>query len=61
MLDSEEGQQELAQAIANAIVSYKKEYFGSNGNDVIEKPSKKMAQEPVVKETPAVVKKRIHC
>lgn len=47
MLDSEEGQQKMAQAIANAVISYKKEYYGSNSNDVIEKPSKKMEQEPV--------------
>jgi len=55
MLDSEEGQQQMAQAIANAIVSYKKEYYGSTSNDVIEKPSRKMAQEPI-KDTPTVVK-----
>lgn len=45
-LDSEEGQQEIAQAIANAIISYKKEYFGSTNTDVMEKPSKKMTEEP---------------
>ncbi|NHM06799.1 N-acetylmuramoyl-L-alanine amidase [Flavobacterium sp. CYK-4] len=57
MLDSEEGQQEMAQAIANAIISYKKEYFGASGSDVIEKPSKKMAQEtPVLNDTPTVAK-----
>ncbi len=57
MLDSEEGQQDMAQAIANAIVSYKKEYYGSNGNDIIiEKPSKKMAQETPVKVAPVTVK-----
>ena len=53
MLDSEDGQQDIAQAIANAIISYKKEYFGSNTNDIIEKPSKKMSAEPV-KETPPI-------
>ncbi|MBL0012473.1 MAG: N-acetylmuramoyl-L-alanine amidase [Flavobacterium sp.] len=46
MLDSDEGQQDIAQAIANAIISYKKEYFGSNSSDLIEKPSKKMTEEP---------------
>ena len=46
MLDSEDGQQDIAQAIANAIISYKKEYFGSNSSDVTEKPSKKMTEEP---------------
>ncbi len=55
MLDSENGQQDIAQAIANAIISYKKEYFGSSSSDIIEKPSKKMAQEPI-KETPAIAK-----
>jgi N-acetylmuramoyl-L-alanine amidase len=45
-LDSEDGQQEIAQAIANAIISYKKEYFGSNSNDPIDKPSKKMSEDP---------------
>lgn len=45
-LDSENGQQEIAQAIANAIIGYKKEYFGSNSNDPIDKPSKKMYDGP---------------
>jgi N-acetylmuramoyl-L-alanine amidase len=42
-LDSEEGQEEIAQAIADAIISYKKEYFGNGGvnEEVINKPSKK--------------------
>lgn len=48
-LDSEEGQEEIAQAIADAIVSYKKEYFGSGGanEEVINKPSKKMVETAV--------------
>jgi N-acetylmuramoyl-L-alanine amidase len=54
-LDSENGQQEIAQAIANAIISYKKEYFGSSASDIIEKPSKKMSQEPF-NETPVDTK-----
>lgn len=45
-LDSENGQQEIAQAIANAIIGYKKEYFGSNSNDPVDKPSKKMYDGP---------------
>ncbi len=51
-LDSEEGQEEIAQAIADAIISYKKEYFGNGGanEEVINKPSKKMV-EPVVTPT----------
>jgi N-acetylmuramoyl-L-alanine amidase len=44
-LDSEEGQTEIAQSIANAITSYKKEYFGSGDADIIEKPSQKMVVE----------------
>ena len=43
-LDSEEGQQEIAESIANAIVSYKKEYFGGDNDNAI-KPSQQI--EPV--------------
>lgn len=44
-LDSEEGQQEVAQAIANAIIDFKNEYFGSNGQEIEnEKPAKKAAE-----------------
>lgn len=55
-LDSEEGQEEIAEAIANAIISYKKEYFGANDNDTMIKPSQRM--EPV-KPVDTVVKKPI--
>lgn len=55
-LDSEEGQEEVAEAIANAIISYKKEYFGANDNDTMIKPSQRM--EPV-KTVDTVVKKPI--
>jgi N-acetylmuramoyl-L-alanine amidase len=41
-LDSEEGQQEIAESIANAIISYKKEYFGTSDNDNIIKPSQQI-------------------
>ena len=44
-LDSEDGQNDIAQSIANAIISYKKEYFGAGDGDEIVKPSQKM--EPV--------------
>ena len=54
-LDSEDGQNEIAQTIANAIISYKKEYFGAGEGDEIVKPSQKM--EPVkVMESDTVVK-----
>lgn len=47
-LDSEEGQQELAQSIAEAIISYKKEYFGSSANENNgERPSKRIVESPI--------------
>lgn len=58
-LDSEEGQQEIAEAIAKAIVSYKKDFFdGEEDNDRIEKPSQRV-DEKVVKpvKTDSVPKK----
>ncbi len=46
-LDSEDGQMDTAQAIANAIISYKKEYFGNGaGEPGEEKPSKKVKEIP---------------
>lgn len=53
-LDSEDGQQEIAESIANAIISYKKEYFGANDNDNAIKPSQQI--EPV-KTFDTIVKK----
>ena len=48
-LDSEDGQQEIATAIAEAIVSYKKDFFGDGANEpVIERPSKRIDDTPVV-------------
>ncbi len=51
-LNSEEGQQEIAQAIANAIIGYRNEYFG-DGIIAIEplKPSKKIIIEKPIKDT----------
>lgn len=49
-LDSEEGQDEIAKAIASAIMSYKKEYYGNgNGDEDNQKPSEILNQ--TVKET----------
>jgi N-acetylmuramoyl-L-alanine amidase len=47
ILDSEEGQNKIANAIAEAIISYKKEYFG-NGDGYAEedRPSKKIVEKP---------------
>ncbi len=48
ILDSEEGQNDIARAIADAIISYKKEYFGNGEGDTeIERPSKKIIEKPV--------------
>lgn len=44
-LNSEEGQNDIAKAIADAIVSYKNEYFG-NGNEEVERPSQKIMTKP---------------
>lgn len=51
ILDSEEGQNEIAQSIANAIIAYKKENYGVNDSDNIVKPSQKVEEVKVV-ETP---------
>jgi N-acetylmuramoyl-L-alanine amidase len=45
ILDSEEGQNAIANAIAQAIISYKKEYFGNgDGYTEEERPSKKIVE-----------------
>ena len=52
ILDSEEGQNDIANAVAKAIISYKKEYFG-NGDGYSEenRPSKKIAEKPTTDST----------
>jgi N-acetylmuramoyl-L-alanine amidase len=35
-LNSEEGQDEIAKAIADAVISYKKEYYGNGEMEVFE-------------------------
>jgi N-acetylmuramoyl-L-alanine amidase len=59
ILDSEEGQDDIANAIANAIISYKKEYFG-NGNleGDNDKPSRKIIEKPI-KDTATSVKQQL--
>lgn len=49
LLNSEEGQNELADAIANAIIIYRNEYFG-DGNLAIKelKPSKRISSKPPI-------------
>lgn len=47
-LNSEEGQNDIAKAIANAIISYKSEYFGDGGVETYgEKPSQILKENPV--------------
>ncbi len=47
-LDSEEGQNEIAEAIAKAIVSYKKDFFdGESSDQLIEKPSQRVEEKPI--------------
>ncbi len=52
LLNSDEGQDELAQAIANAIISYRNEYFGDTPLEIKElKPSRRIVVKPVIKDT----------
>ncbi|WP_395067210.1 N-acetylmuramoyl-L-alanine amidase [Flavobacterium sp.] len=47
-LDSEEGQQDIADAIAKAIISYKKEFFdGDEVEQSAEKPSQRVEEKPI--------------
>lgn len=57
-LNSEEGQNEIARAIANAIISYKNEYYGNGTieNDT-ERPSQKII-EPPIKDTSTPAKSK---
>lgn len=59
-LDSEIGQNEMARSIADAIISYKKEYFGNGvpeNNEI--RPSQKVIERPIVKESAPVVQQEI--
>ena len=47
-MNSEEGQDELADAIANAIISYRNEFFGDGVIPIKElKPSKRVVSKPI--------------
>jgi N-acetylmuramoyl-L-alanine amidase len=47
LLNSEDGQNDIARAIANAIISYKYEYFGDGGAETYgEKPSQILKENP---------------
>jgi N-acetylmuramoyl-L-alanine amidase len=57
-LNSEEGQNDMAQAIADAIVSYKREYFGTdNSENSTERPSQKIIQK-TAKDTSSIIEKK---
>ncbi|MBW4362134.1 N-acetylmuramoyl-L-alanine amidase family protein [Flavobacterium taihuense] len=48
LLNSEHGQDDIARAIADAIISYKNEYFGDGGAETFgEKPSQMIKENPV--------------
>nr|WP_315250433.1 N-acetylmuramoyl-L-alanine amidase [uncultured Flavobacterium sp.] len=48
LLNSEDGQNDIAKAIANAIISYKYEFFGDGGAEIFgEKPSEILKENPV--------------
>ncbi len=51
-LDSEDGQQLTAQAIADAILSYKKENFGAGSDEPEERPSQRIVQKTPEKPDP---------
>ena len=58
LLNSEEGQNEIASAIADAIVSYKREYFSADTTDSFaERPSQKRFEKPI-KDTVTVDKSK---
>lgn len=51
-LNSDSGQEELANSIADAILAYKKEYYGTVSQTVYEKPEKTSAETPIVLDSP---------
>jgi N-acetylmuramoyl-L-alanine amidase len=60
ILDSEEGQNEIATAIASAIISYKNEYYGNGEPETFEtKPSQKIIEKPI-RDTVALVKPKFN-
>jgi N-acetylmuramoyl-L-alanine amidase len=58
LLNSEEGQNEIAQAIADAIVSYKREYFGTDTTDNVNQRTIKKVIEKPLKDTSATIGKK---
>ncbi|POY40826.1 N-acetylmuramoyl-L-alanine amidase [Flavobacterium alvei] len=59
-LNSEDGQNDIAKAIADAIISYKREYFGADTTDVIsERPSQKIIEKTESDTTPTTPKTEV--
>ncbi|TRX22445.1 N-acetylmuramoyl-L-alanine amidase [Flavobacterium franklandianum] len=58
LLNSEEGQNDIAQAIADAIVSYKREYFGADATDNINERTFKKIIAKQVKDTSSTIEKK---
>lgn len=59
-LNSEDGQNDIAKAIADAIISYKREYFGADTTDVIsDRPSQKIIEKTESDTTPTTPKTEI--
>ncbi|MEC5167168.1 N-acetylmuramoyl-L-alanine amidase [Flavobacterium sp. PL11] len=56
LLNSEEGQNEVAKAIAEAIIRYKKEYFGSGELETQESLPSQIMEQIIVQETVAPTK-----
>lgn len=59
-LNSEDGQNEIARAIADAIISYKKEYFGNGEGEIFEeRPSQKIIEKQI-KDSAKEVKAKVN-
>lgn len=59
-LNSEDGQNDIAKAIADAIISYKREYFGADTTDVIsDRPSQKNIEKTESDTTPTTPKTEV--
>jgi N-acetylmuramoyl-L-alanine amidase len=60
LLNSEDGQNEIAKAIADAILSYKFEYFGDGGSEIFgDKPSQMIKETPVKSNVTPEINKEI--
>jgi N-acetylmuramoyl-L-alanine amidase len=60
ILDSEEGQNDIAKAIASAIISYKNEYYGNGEPETFDaKPSQKIIDQPM-RDTVTLVKPKLN-